>query len=82
MPFWLDCYDFAARAIDSGVGLSLDRPLAFTADEVPTKLERLLTIRNNDYGNWDRKGPIFQMPISITRKCERRRVSKSFFCPT
>ena len=43
MPFWLDCFDFAVRAIDSGVGLALDRPPAFTADEVATKLERLLT---------------------------------------
>jgi polyene glycosyltransferase len=43
MPFWLDCYDFAVRAIDSGVGLALDRPPAFTADEVAAKLERLLT---------------------------------------
>jgi polyene glycosyltransferase len=29
MPFWLDCFDFAVRAIDSGVGLALDRPPAF-----------------------------------------------------
>lgn len=43
MPFWLDCFDFAMRAIDSGVGLALDRPPSFTADEVAVKLERLLT---------------------------------------
>jgi polyene glycosyltransferase len=42
MPFWFDCYDFAARAIDSGVGLALDRPPDFTADEVTKKLEQLL----------------------------------------
>ena len=42
MPFWLDCFDFAVRAIDSGVGLALDRPPAFSADEVALKLERLL----------------------------------------
>jgi polyene glycosyltransferase len=43
MPFWLDCFDFAARAIDSGVGLALDRPPHFTADEVTKKLEQLLS---------------------------------------
>ena len=42
MPFWLDCFDFAVRAIDSGVGLALDRPPAFSADEVALKLARLL----------------------------------------
>jgi polyene glycosyltransferase len=43
MPFWLDCFDFAARAIDSGVGLAMDRPPDFTADEVTKKLEQLLS---------------------------------------
>ncbi len=42
MPFWLDCFDFAVRAIDSGVGLALDRPPSFTAHEVAVKLRRLL----------------------------------------
>jgi polyene glycosyltransferase len=42
LPFWLDCYDFAVRAVDSGVGLTLDRPPAFTAEEVVAKLRRLL----------------------------------------
>jgi hypothetical protein len=28
MPFWLDCFDFAVRAIDSGVRLALHRPPA------------------------------------------------------
>jgi polyene glycosyltransferase len=42
MPFWLDCFDFAVRAIDSGVGLALDHPPDFTADEVTKKLEQLL----------------------------------------
>ena len=42
MPFWLDCFDFAVRAIDSGVGLALDRPPSFTANEVAVKLKRLL----------------------------------------
>ncbi|MBF8193323.1 glycosyltransferase family 1 protein [Nonomuraea sp. K274] len=43
MPFWLDCYDLAARAVDAGVGLSLDRPPGFCAAEVATKLLRLLS---------------------------------------
>jgi polyene glycosyltransferase len=43
MPFWLDCYDFAVRAVDSGVGLALDRPPEFTTNEIATKLMRLLT---------------------------------------
>ncbi|GAA4195549.1 hypothetical protein GCM10023074_19870 [Microbispora amethystogenes] len=43
MPFWLDCYDLAARAVDSGVGLALDRPPAFDAAEVSAKLLRLLS---------------------------------------
>ena len=42
MPFWLDCFDFGVRAIDSGVGQALDHPPAFSADEVALKLERLL----------------------------------------
>lgn len=41
-PFWLDCYDLAARAADAGVGLSLDRPPRFTADEVFGMLSRVL----------------------------------------
>jgi len=41
-PFWLDCFDFAARAVDSGVGLALNHPPSFTADEVVEKLRRLL----------------------------------------
>ncbi|WP_036374082.1 glycosyltransferase [Micromonospora sp. ATCC 39149] len=42
-PFWLDCYDIAARAVDAGVGLALDRPPHVDADEVARKLHRLLT---------------------------------------
>jgi polyene glycosyltransferase len=42
LPFWLDCYDFAVRAVDSGVGLTTARPPNFTSDEVATGLERLL----------------------------------------
>ncbi|MDI5941500.1 glycosyltransferase, partial [Micromonospora sp. DH15] len=42
-PFWLDCYDIAARAVDAGVGLALDRPPHVDAGEVAAKLRRLLT---------------------------------------
>jgi polyene glycosyltransferase len=42
MPFWNDCFDFAARAIECGLGLALDRPPDFTADEVTKKIEQLL----------------------------------------
>jgi polyene glycosyltransferase len=43
MPFWFDCFDFAVRAIDSGVGLALDQPPDFSAEEVFAKLQSLLT---------------------------------------
>ncbi|WP_433428224.1 glycosyltransferase [Nonomuraea sp. CA-141351] len=43
MPFWLDCYDLAARAVDAGVGLALDRPPGFDAAEVAAKLLLLLS---------------------------------------
>jgi polyene glycosyltransferase len=42
LPFWMDCHDFAARVVDRGVGLAVpnvDRP---DADEIYTKLARLL----------------------------------------
>jgi polyene glycosyltransferase len=42
-PFWLDCYDLAARAVDAGVGLALDRPPHIDAAEVTAKLHRLLS---------------------------------------
>ncbi|WBB78079.1 glycosyltransferase [Micromonospora sp. WMMD882] len=42
-PFWLDCYDIAARGVDAGVGLALDHPPRVDADEVAGKLRRLLT---------------------------------------
>lgn len=42
MPAWLDCYDLAARAVDAGVGLAVDRPPRFTSDEVTGKVTRLL----------------------------------------
>jgi len=42
MPFWLDCYDLAARAADAGVGLAIDRPPHFTSSEVSGKVRRLL----------------------------------------
>jgi polyene glycosyltransferase len=43
MPFWLDCYDLATRAREAGLGLSLDAPPSFDADEVTGKVTRLLT---------------------------------------
>jgi polyene glycosyltransferase len=43
MPFWLDCYDLATRAREAGLGLSLDDPPYFDADEVAAKMRRLLT---------------------------------------
>lgn len=42
-PFWLDCHDIAARAVDAGVGLALDHPPRIDPDEVAGKLRRLLT---------------------------------------
>ncbi|GIJ24084.1 oleandomycin glycosyltransferase [Micromonospora lutea] len=42
-PFWLDCYDIAARAVDAGVGLTLDHPPRVDPDEVAGKLRRLLS---------------------------------------
>ena len=43
MPAWLDCYAIARRAIDSGVGLAIDRPATVTGDEAATKIMRILT---------------------------------------
>jgi polyene glycosyltransferase len=43
MPFWMDCYDIAARGVDAGVGLALDRPHHLHADEIHAKLCRILT---------------------------------------
>ncbi len=42
MPLWLDCYDLATRAVDAGVGLAVDRPPYFDADEIVGKVARLL----------------------------------------
>lgn len=55
MPFWLDCYDIAARAVDAGVGLAIDRPPHIDANEVHAKVLRLLTEdrfreRSRDWG--------------------------------
>lgn len=41
-PLWLDCYDHAVRAVDSGVGLAVDRPETIDTDDVHGKLVRLL----------------------------------------
>lgn len=43
MPAWSDCYAIARRAVDSGVGLVIDRPATVTGDEVATKIMRILT---------------------------------------
>lgn len=45
MPFWLDGYDLAVRVVDSGAGLAMDRPPAFTTREVATKVRRLVDER-------------------------------------
>ncbi|MFF4607341.1 glycosyltransferase [Streptomyces sp. NPDC001339] len=42
MPFWMDCYDHAARVVESGAGLRVECSLRTTADEVAGKLVRLL----------------------------------------
>jgi len=41
-PLWLDCYDHAVRAVDSGVGLAVDRPETIDPEDVYGKLVRLL----------------------------------------
>ncbi|RZQ60179.1 glycosyltransferase [Amycolatopsis suaedae] len=41
-PLWLDCYDHAVRAVDSGAGLTVDRPDTVDPDDVHHKLRRLL----------------------------------------
>ncbi|MFK4065186.1 glycosyltransferase [Streptomyces sp. NPDC029674] len=43
MPAWLDCHAVARRAVDSGVGLAVDRPDAVTGDEAAAKITRILT---------------------------------------
>jgi UDP:flavonoid glycosyltransferase YjiC (YdhE family) len=43
LPFWLDCYDSAVRAVDAGVGLTVDHPPRLDATELTAKLRRLLT---------------------------------------
>lgn len=45
VPFWMDCFDFAARVADSGAGLVLDRTARFGRDDVTSKLRRLLVDR-------------------------------------
>ncbi|WP_229399232.1 glycosyltransferase [Micromonospora okii] len=42
MPFWLDCPDGAARAVDAGVALAVERGDTLDVDEVVGKLRRLL----------------------------------------
>ncbi|MEU9508933.1 glycosyltransferase [Micromonospora sp. NPDC048170] len=42
MPFWLDCPDGAARAVDSGVALSVERADSLNVADILAKLRRLL----------------------------------------
>ncbi|MEO6086007.1 MAG: glycosyltransferase [Umezawaea sp.] len=42
-PLWLDCYDHAVRAVESGAGLTVDRPNRLDADDVVAKLRALTT---------------------------------------
>lgn len=45
MPFWMDCYDWAVRAVDAGFGLTLP----YHTDPDPALLARLLrTLLDND----------------------------------
>lgn len=41
-PLWLDCFDQAVRAVDAGVGLTVDGADPISADDVHAKLVRLL----------------------------------------
>jgi polyene glycosyltransferase len=43
LPLWLDCHDLAARAVDSGVGLVLERRDPVDPGEIAAKLTRVLT---------------------------------------
>jgi polyene glycosyltransferase len=43
MPFWLDCYDYAVRAVDSGAALTVDNTDHPDPAEIAEKLVRLLT---------------------------------------
>jgi polyene glycosyltransferase len=42
LPFWFDCFDFAARAVESGVGLAPARAPRFTTEELADGITRLL----------------------------------------
>ncbi|MFI7648006.1 glycosyltransferase [Micromonospora sp. NPDC049460] len=42
MPFWLDCPDGAARAVDSGVALAVEHTDALDVEDIVAKLTRLL----------------------------------------
>jgi len=41
-PLWLDCFDQSVRTVDAGVGLNMDGADPISADEVYSKLVRLL----------------------------------------
>ncbi|MFC5752081.1 glycosyltransferase [Actinomadura rugatobispora] len=42
LPFWMDCHDYAVRAVDSGAALALDQRESGDAEVITAKLERLL----------------------------------------
>ncbi|MEU4641514.1 glycosyltransferase [Micromonospora sp. NPDC023814] len=42
MPFWLDCPDGAARAVDSGVALAVEHTDTLDVEDIAAKLTRLL----------------------------------------
>jgi polyene glycosyltransferase len=41
-PLWVDCYDQAVRAVDSGVGLTVDRPDIVDVEDTVAKLDKVL----------------------------------------
>lgn len=42
LPFWLDCYDFAIRMVDSGAALKIDDPHRLDGRDIERRLRRLL----------------------------------------
>ncbi|MCX4473476.1 glycosyltransferase [Micromonospora sp. NBC_01655] len=42
MPFWLDCYDGAVRAVDAGVALAVEHADVLDVEDIEDKLRRLL----------------------------------------
>lgn len=69
LPFWMDCYDFARRAIDSGVGLAPARPPEFTTEEVLAGIARLLNERTFS-DNAERFGKRLREAGGVSRAAE------------